>query len=187
MIKKNIIFIFLIFVFLWIMFITTTPVIPNRLPKKFPLCDVMTADWQDAENQAYSVFADFRSISDPVSNSVTFIYKNPSARHDINCKSTIPDTTLYHALSFNIVFEINQEAEIGFGIHRVGQGPTWNPPIIVKSTDINKPITVSLLFTKTDIPKFNWLSGDYEKVGITITKFDPAKELIFTVHEIYLL
>ncbi len=182
---KKIISILCTLLFFWIMYATTIPIIPKGLPEKFSLCHIMGSNWRDIRDQTFPISGNFKSITDLLSNAVTFVYKDSEARHDINCTDKIPDTILYHALSLNINFEINQEGKIWVGIHRFGQSPAWKP-IIVKDTDVNKPITYTMLLNNADIPKFNWLSGDYDTVGVTLVRMDPTKNIIFTIHDVYL-
>lgn len=163
----KLIIIFSVLLFLWMMSAAAFPISPKRL-QKYSLCNI------------------------PPSSHVELVYRPSSARseqgtNDFLCKFDIPEMMLYKALTLNVTYEFNQPAFFEVTIRRSGMGPIFKP-VQIAPNQINKPITSSWLLDDTDPPnKLNWLSGPYEEVFFKISNFDPSKELIFKMYEVYLL
>ncbi len=157
--------VFAVLVFLWIMSATVSPIKPHRL-EKYSVCYVT-----------------------PPSH-IEFVYKHPPIQLEqpefVNlCKFTIPEIALYKALTLNVTYKLSQPGFFEVGMHRAGMGPSWKP-VEVDSSNTNKLITSTWLLNEADLPKINWLSGSYEEVVLRVSKFDPNKELILSIYEVYL-
>lgn len=157
--------VFAVLAFLWIMLATVSPIRPHRL-EKHPICYITPPSY------------------------INFVYKHPPTQPEqpefVNfCKFTIPEMALYKALTLNVTYKLSQPGLFEIGMHRAGMGPSWKP-VEVTSSNANKLITSTWLLNEADLPKLNWLSGSYEEVIFQVSKFDPNKELILSIYEVYL-
>lgn len=161
----KLIVVFTVLIFLWIMSATVSPIKPHRL-ERYPLC----------------------YISPP--SHINFVYKHPTTYFDqpefINfCKFHIPEIILYKALTINVTYKLSQPAFFEIGMRRAGMGPMFMP-LEIDSGKTNTIITSTWILNEADLPKFNWLSGPYEEVTFRVSKFDPNKELILSIYQVYL-
>lgn len=184
--------VFFVLMFLWIMSVTVSPIKPHRLEKykleQFLVCNINNINpWRSTDGNLT-----IKSLKDSVtlSNQKSFIYQDSSAQLgqlEFRCRFNIPEKILYKALTLNATYQLNQPAFIEVGLHRdsIGMGPQWEP-IAVGSNNTNKVITSTWLLNNPQQLKFTWLSGSYDEVIFRVSKFDPNKELILNISEIYL-
>lgn len=162
----KLVIIFAVLILLWIMSATISPIKPHRLGK-YPICNIT-----------------------PPSH-IEFVYQHPATAFEqpefVNfCKYNISQMTLYKALTLNVTYKLNQPASFEVSLHRAGWGPMF-VPVKINPNDTNKLITSTWLLNEADLPKLNWLSGSYEQVIFRVSQFDPNKELILSIYEVYLL
>lgn len=188
----KLIVVFAVTVFLWIMSATVSPIKPHRL-EKYKLENLLACNVDNVNSWA-STGGDLtiKSLQSSLtlSNRTDFIYQDPSTQlgHlEFRCKFNMPEMVLYKALTLNMTYKLNQPALFEVGIRRVGigMGPAWKP-VEVDSNNTNKVITSTWLLHDPEQPKFNWLSGPYEEVAFRVSKFDPNKELILSIYQVYL-
>lgn len=162
----KIIIVFTVIIFLWMMSATASPIKPNRI-EKYPIC----------------------YISPP--SHIDFVYQPSPAHFEqpefVNfCRFNIPQIKLYQALTLNVTYKISQPASFTVSMHRAGMGPMF-APVKINTSDINKLITNTWMLNEADLPKSNWLSGSYEDVIFQVSEFDPNKEFILSIYDVYLL
>lgn len=176
--------VFAVLIFLWIMSVTVYPIKPHRL-EKFLVCDVNNISSWGYSNGDLTINSFKSSLTS--SNHIEFVYQHPPTlpgQPEFWCKFHIPELVLYKAITLNITYKLNQSSFIDVGIRRVGMGPAWQP-IEVNSNNTNKVITSTWLLNDPQQPKLNWLSGPYEEVTFRVSKFDPNKELILNIYQVY--
>lgn len=174
-----------VLIFLWIMSATVSPIKPHRL-EKFLTCDVNNiSSWGSTGGDL--AINSFKSSSTS-SNHIEFVYQHPPAlpgQPEFWCKFHIPEMILYKAITINVTYKLNQPSFFEVGMRRVGMGPAWQP-VKVDSSNTNKVITSTWLLNDPGQPKFNWLSGAYKEVTFRVSKFDPNKELILNIYQVFL-
>lgn len=174
-----------VLMFLWIMSATVSPIKPHRL-EKYLACDVNNISSWESTGGDLKVTS-FKS-SDASSNHIEFVYQHPPAlpgQPEFWCKFHIPEMVLYKAITLNVIYKLNQPSFFEVGMRRVGMGPAWEPHE-VDSNNTNKLITSTWLLNNPEQSKFNWLSGPYEEVMFRVSQFDPNKELILNIYQVYL-
>ena|SRR3989344_8228417 len=175
-----------IFLFLWMMFVTTSPIRPNRV-EHFSACDVTNSSSWDASDGDL-IINSTKSLLETSKNHIEFDYKHPpryEGQPILFCKFPIPEMILYRAITLSVTYKLNQPAFFDIGIRRFGQGPGWKP-VKVEGDQVNKIITSTWLLHIPEQPKLNWLSGSYDGVTFGVTKYDKSKELILTIYQVYL-
>lgn len=181
--------IFSVLVFLWIMSATASPIKPHRLEKygiKNLSCHADNISSWKGIDDGLTIKTLRSSLS--LLNYSDLAYQGTPANpgeFEFWCKFDMPEMILYKALTLNITYKINQPTSFELGLHHAGMGPTW-APISIDSTQTNKLITSTWILDEADLPKINWLSGPYEEITFRISKFDPNKELILSIYEVYL-
>lgn len=175
-----------VLLFVWMMSVTVSPIKPNRI-KKFPVCDVNNiSSWGNSGGDL--TVTSFKS-SLTSSNHIEFIYQHPPiqpGQAEFWCKSHIPEMVLYKAITLNVTYKLNQSASFEIGMRRVGMGPESWEPVDINSGNTNKLITSAWLLNEPARLKLTWLSGPYEEVVFRIRKFDPDKELILSIYQVFL-
>lgn len=189
--------------FLWIHLKTISPILPASLKEKYQLCKIDALreptllnefnDWIFTRWYPNRVSVDY-DIS-VLKTYVEFTFNTlPNLIHKpiIQCRNKIPVDILYKAHTLKALIQINQPIDMTMTFYRVGQGPSWDP-IKIKPDQVN---SVILLNQPLDLvqnylgdrgnPKLSWLSGDYDSTVFIFDKYDPSKELIFRVYEVYL-
>lgn len=169
------------------MFVTVNPLKPKRLTGHFQICDISNISSWDAIQEKIQQVSIAGILPGATGNYIEFTYENLSDNSFILCKFNIPEIVLYKASTINVVYKLNQPAQLAIGIHRVGQGPFWEP-VIINSDSVNKKITSTWTIDKDqgNEPKLNWLSGPYEEVIFRVSESDRAKPLVLTIYEVYL-
>lgn len=178
----KLIFIIFILLFLWEMLATTSPIKPHRA-ERYSACDINNiSSWETTGGNL--IINSHKSALEPSTNYIEFINKKPRHQPSFWCQFPIPETILYKAITLNVTYKLNQPAYFDVGIRRVGMGPGWKP-VKIDEDNVNKIITSTWLLNDPDQRKLNWLSGSYEGVTFGISKFDPDKELILSVYQVY--
>ena len=174
-------------VFTWTIFVTANPIKPQRLTERFYACDLNDINsWVDVIKKPFLI-SSTKSFNDEVESHIQFTYKD-TTHFMIQCKKRIPKEILFRAKTINIKMEVNQPIKFDIGIHRVGQGPGWQPQDI-GTDEINKIITLDWQIDSGQVEqekRLNWLSGDYEAVSIGAKEFDENKDLIITIYSVFL-
>lgn len=177
--------IFTVIVFLWVMSVTVSPIKPNRI-KKFPVCDVNNiSSWGNIGGDPE--ITSFKS-SEADTNHTEFVYRHPPTQPgqpELWCKFPIPEIVLYKALTLNVAYKLNQPASFEVGMRRVGMGPESWKPVEIDSNNTNKLITSTWLLNEPARLRLTWLSGPYEEVVFRVSKFNPNKELILSIYQVY--
>lgn len=183
---EKIMAIFAVLLFLWVMSVTVSPIKPNRI-KRVPVCDINNiSSWGNIGGDLK--ITSFKS-SAVDTNRTEFVYQHPPTQPgqpELWCKFPIPEMVLYKALTLNVTYKLNQPASFEIGMRRVGMGPESWKPVEIDSNNTNKLITSTWLLNEPARLKLNWLSGPYEEVVFRISKFDPNKELILNIYQVYL-
>lgn len=182
---KNAVIVLSVFVFLWVMFITTSPIVPHRLPRPFSICDLNNlSSWHSIEGSVESIY-NFRSFNNLPDHPVTITYLPSQSKSLIICKRNIPDDILYQAVSINITYKTNQPIELGLGIYKSAGGPIWKTTKI-NDDSVEKKITSTWLLDNNEEHKLNWLSGSYEGAILNVIVPQSDKNLTLTIYDIFL-
>lgn len=180
---KKIIFIFLIFLFLWITFIPTYPILTKKLLGKLSLCNLNnTSSWEASSNLQSIVN---KSSYDPLSNYLQLTNNTLQQYVSIKCKEHINELTLYKAQTISLVYSINQPAYINLSLHKLGMGPKWTVGLVPQE-NINKKLTATWSLDGDNGHKTSWLSGPYDSVILSIESIDKPSPLTINVYDIYI-
>lgn len=167
-------------IFLWMLFVTASPIKLLGLDKKYSICEISSKDtWSSIQAKLAGIKGDYSYIQ--------FIYPKQDQRPLFQCKKYIPSITIYRAKTINAVVKLNQPVEFNIGLCTGGMGPTWKA--LIKPEEINKPVRLSWSLDReqsTKTLKFNWLPENFTGGGVYIEKADPNKDLIITIYEMYL-
>lgn len=189
----KLIVVFAVLIFLWVMSVTVSPIKPHRLEKykleNLNACNVDNVNSWVSKGGDLTIKSFQSSLT--FSNHTDFIYQDPSTQLgqlEFRCNFNMPEMVLYKALTLNVTYKLNQPALFGVGILLrvgIGMGPIWQP-VEIDSNHTNKVITSTWLLNDPQQLKFNWLSGPYKEVTFRVSKFDPNKELILSIYQVYL-
>lgn len=173
-------------IFFWIMFLTASPITPQRLQQRFPLCDLRNVtSWDIHKVSSLDLLSYIKTKNvTPFTNYVEVDIK-PTNQATIYCRRNIDEMALYKAFNIGIVYELSQPVKLSLGIHRLGQGPIWGP-VVIKEEDVNKKLTNTWSLVDIDKSKLNWLSGVYDRAFISLEPLNPSALLVFRIYDIYL-
>lgn len=183
MIIKKILTITLILLFLWIMYITTAPIKPKRLPQRFPICNLNdTSSWG---GPLYIESISQKSSDNPHTNYIRLTANDTQIENTFRCKSIISEMTLYKAKTISIIYEVDQPARLTLSIHRLGKGH-FGETVNISAEDVNKKLTNTWLLEEGNEYKASWLSGTYDSAVISLMPSSPSNSLNLNIYDIYL-
>lgn len=179
--------IFLTSIFIWMLVVTAFPIKLKGLDEKFHICEIGNIDsWLPIQAKPSSIKGgDFLRNKEDMY--IEFLYPKQDQRPLFQCKKNFSGGIVYRAKTINAKLKINQPAEFNLGLTTGGIGPTWRT--FIKPEDVNKPISLSWSLDREqsgNTLKFNWFPENFTGGGIYIENYDPNKDLIITLYEIYL-
>lgn len=182
---KNIFAVCLIFIFLWMLIVTASPIKIGGLREKYNICDINNVvSWIPTQAKLSYI----KSEKLLGSNSyIELMYPAQPERPLIICKRHIPVLYVYQAKTINVKIKLNQSGEFHVGLATGGIGPSWSA--LVKPEDVNKEILLTWSLDREQSSKslkLNWLPGDFSGGGIFVEKTDHNKDLVITIYEMYL-